>query len=63
MKFNPSFRVRATIYILATISSPIVAYMNDKNIIGDMEVNLWSALMSAIFVLAALNVKSNGDES
>jgi hypothetical protein len=49
-------KVRATLYILTVIGSPIVAYLLTKGVIGTLEVTLWSAEVSAVSALAAFNV-------
>lgn len=58
MKFNPSSRVRVALYVLTGLGTPLVAYLAAKGIIGDLEVSLWSAEVTVISAMAALNVTS-----
>lgn len=56
MEFNLPPRVRQSLYIFIIIGSPVVAYLSQKDFIGDTEVSLWSAVTTAIGALAAINV-------
>lgn len=56
MKFNPSSRVRALLYVLTGVGTPLVAYLASKGVIGDLEVSLWSAEVTVVSAMAALNV-------
>lgn len=56
MSLNPPSRVRAALYILTAVGTPLVAYLLAKHIIGPMEVSLWSAEVTVVNTLAALNV-------
>jgi hypothetical protein len=62
MKFNPSQNVRLFLYIFTAVGTPVVAYLKAKGYIGDLEMILWSAEVTVISGLAALNVKSQGTE-
>lgn len=55
MPLNPPRRVRAALYILTAVGTPLVAYLNARGIIGDLEVALWSAEVAVTTGLAALN--------
>lgn len=59
MKYNIPYRVRAAIYGLNVLGSPVMAYLLAKNVIGTLEVGLWAAEMTAVFAMAGLNVSSN----
>lgn len=61
MPLNPPRRVRAALYVLTAIGTPVVAYLNAKGYIGSLEVGLWSAEVAAASGLAALNT-GNTDE-
>lgn len=56
MKLNLPYKVRAALYILTAIGTPIVAYLSAKNIVGDLEVVLWSAEVTVVSGLALFNV-------
>lgn len=58
MNLNPPRRVRAALYVLTAIGTPVVAYLNAKGYIGSLEVGLWSAEVAAASGLAALNTTS-----
>lgn len=55
-------RVRLVLYIVSGIGSAIVAYLAVKNIVGDAEVALWTALVGVVNGIAAANVPSRRDE-
>lgn len=61
MTLNLPYKVRVALYIFTAISSPIVTYLLAKGIIGDLELTLWSAEVTAVAALAALNV-TKGDK-
>ena len=56
MTLNLPYKVRAFLYVLTTIGTPIIAYLLAKGIIGDLELTLWSAVVTAVSALAAFNV-------
>ena len=55
MKLNPSRRVRAAIYLVNVVGTPVVAYALAKGWIGVGEVTLWGTEATAAFALAGLN--------
>lgn len=55
MQINLSPRVRATVYIVTAVGTPVVAYLLSKGIIGNLEVALWSAEVTVANTMAALN--------
>ena len=57
MKINLPYRVRATLYILTGLLTPVVAYLLAKEVIGQLEVTLWAAEVTFISALAAYNTK------
>lgn len=57
MTLNLPPKVRAAIYAANVMGSPIMAYLLARGVIGTLEVGLWAAEMSAVFLLAGLNVK------
>lgn len=56
MTFNPPYKVRAALYVLTAIGTPIVAYLFAKDVIGELEVTLWAAEVTVVNAMAALNV-------
>lgn len=56
MEFNPPYYVRAILYIITALGTPIVAYLFAKHHIGELEVTLWSAEVAVVNAMAALNV-------
>lgn len=57
MTLNVPPKIRAALYALNVIGSPIMAYLLARGVIGTLEVTLWAAEMTAVFALAGLNVK------
>ncbi len=55
MRINPPRRVRAALYVLTAIGTPIAAYLKLKGYIGDPELALWGAEVTVVNTLAALN--------
>lgn len=56
MKFNLPPKVRASLYLVTAVGTPLVAYLLAKGVIGELEVQLWSAEVTVVSALAALNV-------
>lgn len=56
MTLNVPYKIRAALYTFTLLGSPVVAYLQAKAIIGELEVTLWLAEVSAVTLLAALNV-------
>jgi hypothetical protein len=61
MTFNIPPKARIALYILTIIGTPVMAYLKAKGIVGDLEINLWSAEVVAVAGMAALNVKPEGE--
>lgn len=59
MTLNVPSKVRAALYIITAIGTPIVAYLLSKGLIGTLEVSLWAAEVTAISALAGFNVKED----
>ena len=55
MTFNLPARVRAILYIVTALGTPIITYLFAKDIVGELEVTLWSAEVTVVSVMAALN--------
>ena len=56
MNLNPPYKVRAALYVLLMLGSPIIAYLQTENLIGASELNLWLGLSTVIAFMAGLNV-------
>lgn len=55
MRVNLPDRVRAALYVLIALGTPIVGYLLAKGILGELEVSLWGGLVTAVTSMAALN--------
>ena len=55
MNLNPPRRIRAALYLLTAVGTPIAAYLKVKGYIGDEELALWAAEVTVVNGLAALN--------
>jgi len=56
MELNLPPAVRAALYTLITLGSPLVIYLQVTERIGEPEVTLWLGLTAAVSLLARLNV-------
>lgn len=56
MEFNIPAKIRATLYILTALGTPVIAYLAATGVIGNLEVSLWSAEVTAVSALAAFNI-------
>ncbi len=61
MQLNPPYKVRAVLYVITAIGTPIVAYLLSKGIIGNLEMTLWSAEVTVVAALAAFNISPSTD--
>lgn len=62
MTINVPYKIRAGLYILTALGTPLVAYLSAKHYIGDLEVVLWSAEVTVVSVLAAFNTSPTRGE-
>lgn len=62
MTINIPYKIRAGLYILITLGTPVVAYLLAKDVIGTLEVGLWGGLTSAVTAMAALNTAPSKEE-
>ena len=58
MRFNLPARARVIIYVVTALGAPVMAYLFAKGYIGELEVGLFSALVTAVNGMAALNVSN-----
>lgn len=56
MRINIPAPVRVALYILTMLGAPVAVYLRASGVIGDLELALWSAEVSAVSALAAFNV-------
>ena len=56
MRFNIPAKARIAIYIVTALGAPVMAYLFAKGYVGELEVGLFSALVTAVNGMAALNV-------
>lgn len=56
MRVNLPDKVRAGLYVVIALGTPLVAYLLAKGTISELEVGLWSGLVTAVSGMAALNV-------
>jgi len=59
---NPPARLRAALYILTLVGTPVAAYLKAKGYIGDLELTLWGAEVTVASTIAALNTSSAQSE-
>ena len=57
MEINLPYKVRAALYIFTAVGTPIVAWLHTIGAIGIDVVNLWSAEVVVVGLLAAFNTK------
>jgi hypothetical protein len=58
VRINFPSKVRAGIYIFTAVGSPVVGYLLAKGVIGELEMSLWLAEVTAVAAMAGLNVTS-----
>ena len=58
LTLNPPEAVRKVLYVITGVGGPVVAYLLAKEIIGTLEVALWSAEVAVVSAMAAFNVQS-----
>ena len=56
---NPSPKVRVCLYVLTALGTPVMAYLFAKDIIGTLEVSLWSAEVAVVSAMAGFNVSEH----
>ena len=56
MKFNLTRRQRLAVYAANILGTPVVVYLRSRGIIGDLELTLWGAEVTAAMALAGINV-------
>lgn len=56
MKINLPARVRAILYVLTAVASPVVTYLGAQHRLSDFAVGLFSVVVTAVTALAFSNV-------
>ena len=56
MQINLPPAVRSTLYVITAVGTPVIAYLLSKGTISEVEVSLWSGVVTAVSALAAYNV-------
>lgn len=56
MILNPPPKIRAAVYVFTALATPVMTYLLVKGYIGEAEMALWGAEMTAVFAMAGLNV-------
>lgn len=56
MEINLPAQVRAALYVLTVVGTPVVTYLSVVGTLSDAAVVLWGAEVTAISLLARLNV-------
>lgn len=56
MNINLPYKVRAALYIITVIGTPIVAVLVSQQVVGDLWAQLWAAFVTGVGALAAINV-------
>lgn len=62
MTVNLPYRVRLALYIITALGTPLVGYLFAKDIIGELEVTLWTAEVTVVSLLAAFNTAPSQGE-
>lgn len=61
MKITIPPALRVGVYVLNLLGAPVVVYLRARGVIGDLELTLWGAEVSAMSLLAGLHVPSATD--
>lgn len=59
MKVNLPDRVRALLYVITALGTPIVGVLTEQSILPTWVMTLWTAEVAAVSAMAALNVSVN----
>ena len=55
MTLNVPYKMRAGLYVFTALGTPVMAYLLARGFIGELELGLWSAEVTVVTTLAALN--------
>ena len=56
MKLNLPSQVRAALYVIIAVSSPVVTYLGTEEVLSKFWVGLFSVVVTAVSALALANV-------
>lgn len=59
MTFTINPYVRALLYVVTALGTPVVAYLFAKGYLGTLEVTLWSAEVTVVSTMAAFHTTTN----
>lgn len=63
MTLNVPYRIRAALYILTALGTPVVSYLFAKAFIGELEIALWGAEVTVVALIAGFNtVPTRGEQ-
>lgn len=62
MTLNLPSRVRAALYVITALGTPLMAYLLARGVISELEVALWSAEVTVVSALAAFNTDIRGEQ-
>lgn len=62
MRINLPTKVRAALYVITALGTPVIGYLLAKGTISELEVGLWGGLVTAVNAMAALNVSNPKEE-
>lgn len=61
MTINLPAKVRMALYLFTAIGSPVMVYLLAKDIVGELEMALWSAEVLVVGGLAAFKTTPEGE--
>jgi len=56
MRINLPDKVRAALYIITALGTPIIGVLTEQTILPDWAMTLWTAEVAVVTAMAALNV-------
>lgn len=59
MQISLPSKLRKAIYIIATIASPTLVYLNSEGVVTDFSLGLYTVMMGAVTALAAVNTDTS----
>lgn len=62
MRINLPNKVRAILYVVTAIGTPIVGVLADQKFLPDWVMTLWTAEVAVVSAMAALNVNTPEDK-
>lgn len=62
MKLNVPYKIRAMLYIITAIGTPVMGVLTAEDIFADWAMTLWSAEVAVVSALAAFNTTPHPGE-